>query len=92
MKGCLVSDWPAITTEEVPWHLRDEDVYLIPKSRRRKITSTYQAAVPAKIRHARPRLSAELTERLADARMRLVRFDEHQDSLPFNLPSLLLSS
>lgn len=92
MKGCLVSDWPAITTEEVPWHLRDEDVYLIPKSRRRKITSTYQAAVPAKIRHARPRLSAELTERLADARMRLVRFDEHQDSLPFNLPSLLLRS
>lgn len=92
MKGCLVSDWPAITTEEVPWHLRDEDVYLIPKSRRRKITSTYQAAVPAEIRHARPRLSAELTERLADARMRLARFDEHQDSLPFNLPSLLLRS
>ena len=87
-----MSDWPAITTEEVPWHLRDEDVYLIPKSRRRKITSTYQAAVPAEIRHARPRLSAELTERLADARMRLARFDEHQDSLPFNLPSLLLRS
>lgn len=87
-----MSDWSAITTEEVPWHLRDEDVYLIPKSRRRKITSTYQAAVPAEIRHARPRLSAELTERLADARMRLARFDEHQDSLPFNLPSLLLRS
>ena len=47
---------------------------------------------PGQIRHARPRLSAELTERLADARMRLVRFDEHQDSLPFNLPSLLLRS
>ncbi len=33
-----MSDWPAITTEEVSWHLRDEDAYLIPKSRRRKIT------------------------------------------------------
>lgn len=87
-----MNDWPAITTEEAPWHLRDEDAHLIPKSRRRKITSTYHAAVPAEIRHMRPKLSAELTERLADTRTRLARFDEHQDSLPFNLPSLLLRS
>ena len=32
-----MSDWPAITTEEVSWHLRVEDAYLIPKSRRRKM-------------------------------------------------------
>lgn len=87
-----MSAWPAVTTEEVPWHLRDEDAYLVPKSRRRKITSTYQAAIPAEIHHARPKLSAELTEHLADARTRLARFDEHQDSLAFNLPSLLLRS
>lgn len=87
-----MSDWPAITTEEVSWHLRDEDAYLIPKSRRRKITPTYRAAIPAEIRHARPDISAELAERLADARTRLARFDEHQSSLAFNLPSLLLRS
>lgn len=87
-----MSAWPAITVEEAPWNLRDEDAYLIPKSRRRKIAATYQAAIPAEIRGARPCLPADLAERLADARARLARFDEHQDSLPFNLPSILLRS
>ena len=87
-----MSAWPAVTTEEVSWTLRDEDAYLVPKSRRRKITATYQAAVPAEIRNARPELTTELAEHLADARARLARFDEHQSSLPFNLPSILLRS
>lgn len=84
--------WPAITTEEVAWDISDDDFFLIPKSKRRKITSTYQAALPAHISGRTLVLPQDLSERLADTRGRLARFDEKQAALSFNMPSLLLRS
>ena len=85
-------EWPAITTEEVPWQRSDDEWGLIPKSRRRFIKPTYQASIPAPISNLHPIFPPEITERLADLRSRLARFDEQQQMLPFNLPSILLRS
>ena len=41
--------WPLIAYEELPWERDPEEFSLIPKSRRRAITGTYQAAVPPRI-------------------------------------------
>ena len=41
--------WPAVTYEERPWHMDPDERLLIPKSRRRRILSTYEAAIPASI-------------------------------------------
>ncbi|MCI8425124.1 MAG: Fic family protein [Adlercreutzia sp.] len=87
-----MNKWPAIKTESVSWERTEEDLLLIPKARRRKITATYQAAIPATLQNRQLVLSPDLAERLADARTRLARFDEQQTTLPYNLPSLLLRS
>lgn len=87
-----MSLWPAVTTEEVSWDIRDDDIFLIPKSRRRKITPTYKAAIPATISGQTLQLPSETIEQLADTRSRLARFDEKQAALSFNMPSLLLRS
>ncbi len=39
--------WPGITYETCAWERDPDDLELVPKSRRRKILPTYEAAVPA---------------------------------------------
>ena len=41
--------WPGITYETCAWERDPDDLALVPKSRRRKILPTYEAAVPASI-------------------------------------------
>ncbi len=41
--------WPGVTYEACAWKRDSDDLALIPKSRRRKILPTYEAAVPASI-------------------------------------------
>ena len=41
--------WPAIGSETLPWDRDVDELQLLPKSARRKIRSTYDAAVPLKI-------------------------------------------
>lgn len=87
-----MATWPAIGSEEVPWVRDDEELMFVPKARRRKITPTYRAAIPVSLEGLSIPLTPEQTERLADIRARLARFDEQQARLPFNVPSLLLRS
>lgn len=88
----MTETWPAITTEEAPWHRTEDDATFILKSQRRKIAPTYQAAIPAPIGDRNLSLPAGLAERLAETRANLARFDERQAVLRFNVPSLLLRS
>ena len=39
--------WPGIAYETCAWERGSDELALIPKSRRRKILPTYEAAVPA---------------------------------------------
>lgn len=87
-----MDNWPAATSEELPWHFDGEGAFMVSKSRRRKIAPTYRAAIPAFIADERPSIPGDLRSRLSELRDRLVRFDERQARLPFNLPSLLLRS
>ena len=58
--------WPNITYETCAWDRDYEELMLIPKSRRRKILPTYEAAVPAKIAQLTVSLSPELQKRLTE--------------------------
>ena len=87
-----MNGWPAVSSEETPWHLSDDDAVLIPKAKRRKITATYRAAIPALLSERTLTLPSELIEQLSETRSLLTRFDERQAALPFNMPSLLLRS
>lgn len=87
-----MSDWPKATTEELPWRFDEDGAFMVSKSRRRKITPTYRAAIPASIANEVPPIPDDLRNRLNELRGRLVRFDERQARLSFSLPSLLLRS
>lgn len=84
--------WPSITYETCAWDRDYEELMLIPKSRRRKILSTYEAAVPAKIAQLTVGLSSELQKRLTEIETTVARFDETQSARDWNLPALLLRS
>ena len=57
--------WPAITYEACAWERDPDELALIPKSRRRKILPTYEAAVPASIAELPVKISAPLARRIA---------------------------
>ena len=84
--------WPNITYETCAWDRDYEELMLIPKSRRRKILPTYEAAVPAKIAQLTVSLSPELQKRLTEIETTVARFDETQSARDWNLPALLLRS
>ncbi len=84
--------WPAIGYEEVPWE-RDYDAYdLISKSRRRKITGTYRAAIPLRIADRAVDLPKALELRLTEVTAALARFDERQSHVAYDLPAMVLRS
>ncbi len=84
--------WPSITYEKCAWERDPDDLALIPKSRRRKILPTYEAAVLANIAALSVELSASLLERLAEVEVALARFDTAQKARDYALPALLLRS
>lgn len=58
------AQWPAITTEVLPWHLDVDELDGIPRSRRRKIGPTYEAAVPLHIAEMPLEVPIELSIRI----------------------------
>ena len=84
--------WPTVSYEEIAWHIDPDTRMLLPKSVRRKITPTYQAAVLPRIAQERLRIPEELSARITDLLMKMVRFDGTQVARGYNLPALLLRS
>lgn len=84
------AQWPAIRYEKLPWKMEPEERALIPKSRRRKITSTYQAALPSRIANLTPRVSSDLLRRTSEIATELARFDGAQKGRGYRLPTLIL--
>ena len=84
--------WPAISYETHAWKRDPDEFAFIPKSRRRKILSTYEAAVPATIADQAVDLSPELLQSVAEVEIAMARFDESLTPRSYNLPALLLRS
>lgn len=84
--------WPGITYETRAWERDPDELVLIPKSRRRKILPTYEAAVPASIAALPVEISASLARRIAEVEVSLARFDQAQAARDYALPALLLRS
>ena len=84
--------WPSVTYEELVWHIDPDERELIPKSARRRIASTYRAAVPAQIAPLHLELPETLSVRIGELLVKLARFDEAQAQRGYDLPALLLRS
>lgn len=84
--------WPGITYETCAWERNPDELALIPKSRRRKILPTYEAAVPASIAALPVEISASLARRIVEVEVSLARFDQAQAMRNYALPALLLRS
>lgn len=84
--------WPSVGYETCSWDRIAEELALIPKSRRRKITAAYQAALPAEIACCSASIPADLAWRAADACRVAVRFDQAQSAKGYSLPALMLRS
>lgn len=84
--------WPSISYETCTWERDPDQLALIPKSRRRKILPTYQAAVPATIAKEPVVLSKEVTQRSSEVEAAIARFDQAQAARGYDLPALLLRS
>ena len=82
--------WPGIMYEIRDWERDPDELALIPKSRRRKILPTYEAAVPASISSLPVEVPAPLAQRLAEVEVSLARFDTAQTARDWALPALLL--
>ena len=82
--------WPAIDYETCIWERDPDELALVPKSRRRKILPTYEAAVPARIAEARVSLTPGLMQRMSEVESAIVRFDQAQAAREYALPALLL--
>ena len=84
--------WPGITYETCAWEREPDELAIVPKSRRRKILPTYEAAVPASIAALSVEVPAPLAQRLAEVEVSLARFDTAQAARDWPLPALLLRS
>ena len=84
--------WPGVSFETCDWARNMDELALIPKSRRRKIQPTYEAALPARIATLPVEISAPLLQRIAEVEVSLARFDAVQAARLWELPSLLLRS
>ena len=84
--------WPAVTYESLPWRSSHEELALVSKRARRRVASTFRAAVPAQIADASLALPPELAERISALESDLARFDTRQEARGYDLPALLLRS
>lgn len=81
-----------ISYEELPWIRDVDELSIIPKTQRRKILPTYQAAIPHSIAESPIELSSDFSLRISDLLVDLARFDARQEARGYNLPALLLRS
>lgn len=84
--------WPKVHYETYAWNRASESLEFISKTQRRKITPTYEAALPALIAHERIELSDHLLNRVVEASVEAARFDAEQAHKDYNLPALMLRS
>lgn len=84
--------WNAIEYEEVPWHIDPDERIGLSKTARRKIGSTYRAAVPLTISGLPLSFSQDINDRIVDITTMLTRFDAEQRARGYDLPTLLLRS
>ncbi len=84
--------WPPIEFETLPWDSDPELSALMPKTQRRKVQGTYQAALPLYISQKDIEIPASLSARIAELLVRLARFDAEQQARDYNLPVMLLRS
>ena len=84
--------WPGVTYETCAWERDPDDLELVPKSRRRKILPTYEAAIPASIASLPVEIPAQLVRRVSEVEVSLARFDQAQAARDWPLPALLLRS
>ena len=84
--------WPGITYETCAWERDPDELALVPKSRRRKILPTYEAAVPASIALLPVEIPAQLMRRVSEVEVFIARFDQAQAARDWPLPALLLRS
>ena len=82
--------WPGVLLETHAWNRSPDDLAFVPKSRRRKILSTYEAAVPLSIASRCVELPDALLRRLTEAEVSVARFDQAQASRGYRLPALIL--
>ena len=82
----------AVGYEELPWYIDPNERDLIPRSARRRISTTYQASIPASIANLSPAVPEATSARIDDLLIRLARFDEAQAARGYDLPALLLRS
>lgn len=90
--GAVGCQWEPVSYEELAWRVDPEALEGVPKSRRRKITATYHAAVPFKLRGKNISIPVELQKRIEEVSFALVRFDAQQEARGYDLPALLLRS
>ena len=90
--GELGYQWEPVGYEELAWRVDPDALEGVPKSRRRKITGTYRAAVPFELRDKGILIPAELQSRMEEVAFLLVRFDAQQEARGYDLPALLLRS
>lgn len=84
--------WPPIAFETLPWERDTDALAFVPKSRRRKIGPTYEAAVPLVIAKLPVEIPQELSLRLEGLLVALARFDALQAARGYALPALMLRS
>ena len=84
--------WPSMTFETCTWKRDPDELAFVSKSRRRKILSTYEAAVPVSIADLEIELGPALSRRLAEAEVLMARFDQAQEARGYSLPALILRS
>ena len=84
--------WPPIEFEELTWHRDIDEPRFVSKTARRRIASTYQAAVPLDIATREVQIPGALGRRIEDVSALMSRFDEAQIQRGYDLPALLLRS
>lgn len=84
--------WPAVTFETLPWHRDLDEIRMLSRTARQRISSTYQAAVPPHIASASPHIPLELSRWIEEVTAQLARFDGEQIARGYGLPTLLLRS
>lgn len=84
--------WPPISYETLPWERDEDDMALLPKSARRRIMPTYDAALPLHIFDRTIALPSDVMQRISETSVAIARFDMEQSQKGYDLPALLLRS
>lgn len=84
--------WPVVSCESLPWVRDPDELAMLPKSARRRIASSFDAALPLHIADRALSLPAELVQRISETSVAIARFDMEQVQRGYGLPALLLRS